>query len=104
MLCADVEAEIHDGLGRDEDEEKLPEIHPETQQHKVAGKEHARHEAEHDALTGALNRGSFYYYWTSAPSAGTKSCCLAFKNDWKEVDPLYTFQRGNAQTIRCVKE
>ena len=54
--------------------------------------------------SGALNRGSFYYYWTSAPSAGTKSCCLAFKNDWKEVDPLYTFQRGNAQTIRCVKE
>lgn len=39
--------------------------------------------------SGALNRGSFYYYWTSAPSAGTKSCCLAFKNDWKEVDPLY---------------
>ena len=54
--------------------------------------------------SGALNRGSFYYCWTSAPSAGTKSCCLAFKNDWKEVDPLYTFQRGNAQTIRCVKE
>ena len=59
MLCADVEAEIHDGLGRDEDEEKLPEIHPEAQQHEVAGEEHARHEAEHDALTGALNRGSF---------------------------------------------
>lgn len=54
--------------------------------------------------TGALNRGSFYYYWTTAPSAGTKSCCLAFKSDWKEVDPLYTFQRGNAQTTRCVKE
>ncbi|WP_418992621.1 hypothetical protein [Alistipes sp.] len=54
--------------------------------------------------TGALNRGSFYYYWTSAPSAGTKACCLAVKNDAKEVDPLYTFQRGNAQTTRCVKE
>ncbi len=36
MLCADVETEIHDGLRRDEDEEKLPEIHPEAQQHEVA--------------------------------------------------------------------
>ena len=48
MLCADVETEIHDGLRRDEDEEKLPEIHPEAQQHEVAHGEHARHKAEHD--------------------------------------------------------
>ena len=48
MLCADAEAEIHDGLGRDEDEEKLPEMHPEAQQHKVAGEKSARHEPEHN--------------------------------------------------------
>ena len=48
MLCADVETEIHDGLRRDEDEEKLPEIHSEAQQHEVAHGEHARHKAEHD--------------------------------------------------------
>ena len=54
--------------------------------------------------TGVLNRGSYYYYWTSAPSSGTKACCLAFKTDWKEVNPLYTMQRGNANTTRCVKE
>ena len=54
--------------------------------------------------TGVLNRGSYYYYWTSAPSSGTKACCLSFKNDWKEVNPLYTWQRGNANTTRCVKE
>lgn len=53
MLCADVEAEIHDGLGRDEDEEKLPEIHPEAQQHEVTGEEHAHHEAEHDVQIAA---------------------------------------------------
>ena len=48
MLFVDVEAEIHDGLGRDEDEEQLPEIHPEAQQHKVADEKNARHEAKHD--------------------------------------------------------
>lgn len=54
--------------------------------------------------SGALNRGSYYYYWTSAPSAGTKSCCLAFHKNMTEINPLYTFQRGNGQTTRCVKE
>ena len=47
MLCADVEAEIHNGFGRDENEEKLPEIHPEAQQHEVADEEDARHKTKH---------------------------------------------------------
>ncbi len=54
--------------------------------------------------TGGLTRGSWWYYWTSAPSAGTQAWCMTFKNDWKEVDPLYEFQRGNANTTRCVRE
>lgn len=54
--------------------------------------------------TGSLTRGSYWYYWTSAPASGTQACCLTFRNNWADVNPMYVFQRGNANTARCVRE
>lgn len=53
--------------------------------------------------SGSLVRASYWFYWTSAPDAGTQAACMRFKNDWKEIDPLDRFQRGNAHVVRCSK-
>lgn len=52
----------------------------------------------------ALNRGSYYYYWTSAPLTGTKACATAVRNNKAEIKISFDMQRGNAQAIRCVRE
>lgn len=52
----------------------------------------------------SLNRGSYYYYWTSAPMTGTKAYGTAVRNNKAEIKISFDMQRGNAQAVRCVRE